>query len=76
MENKMMVGVWVLAFVLSFVSMPLTYKIAGVILSIFFIVAITYMAHKNNRLSKTNLIINLIIIGWDASILYSLLMAR
>jgi len=76
MENQMMIGVWVLALVMSFVPMPHTYKIIGVILSIFLIVAVTYIAHKNNRLPRTNLIINLLIIGWDAAILYQLLSAR
>lgn len=69
----MMMGVWILALAMSIVPMPITYKIIGVIVSIFFIVALTYTAHRNNRLPKTNLVINLVIIVWDAVILYQLL---
>lgn len=76
MENIMMIGVWVLALVISFVPMSLTYKVTGITVSIMLIAAVTYMAHRNNRLSKTNLVINLIIIGWDIVIVYSALTAK
>lgn len=76
MENQMMIAVWIIALLISFVSMPLQYKIIGIIISIILIALYTYNAQRNNRLSKTNLVINLIVIGWDLSILYSALSSR
>lgn len=76
MENIMMIGVWVLAFVISFVPMSLTYKVTGITVSIMLIAAVTYMLHRKKLLSKTNLVINLIIIGWDIAIVYSALTAK
>ncbi len=76
MENKLMIGVWILAFLISFVPMSATYKITGVALSVVLIAISTYMAYEGKRLSKTNLVINLIIIGWDIAIVYSALSAK
>lgn len=71
-----MIGVWILAFLISFVPMSATYKITGVALSIGLIAISTYMAYEGKRLSKTNLVINLIIIGWDIAIVYGALSAK
>ncbi len=76
MENQLTIGVWILAILISFVPMPMTYKIIGIVLSIILIATITYLAHRNHRLTTTNLIINLIIIGWDLATLYSALAVR
>ena len=70
MENVMTIAVWVIALVVSFVPMPLAYKLTGITISIMLIVWITYQAKRANRLPTTNLIINLLIIGWDVAILY------
>jgi len=73
MENQAMIAVWVIAILISFVPMPLMYKIIGIIVSIILIAWVTYMAHRNNRLTTTTLIINLLIIGWDLAIIYQAL---
>lgn len=73
MENQVIVAVWVIAILVSFVPMPLMYKIIGIIVSIVLIAWVTYMAHRNNRLTTTTLIINLLIIGWDLAIIYQAL---
>lgn len=70
MENQMTIVVWVIAILVSFVPMPLLYKIIGIIVSIILIAWITYTAHRNNRLTTTTLIINLLIIGWDLAIVF------
>ncbi len=70
MENQMVIAVWVIAILVSFVPMPLMYKIIGIVVSVILIAAYTYIASRNHRLSKTSLVINLIIIGWDLSIVY------
>lgn len=73
MENVMTIAVWVIAIAISFVPMPLAYKVTGIAISIMLIAWITYQAKRANRLSTVNLIINLLIIGWDAAILYGAL---
>jgi hypothetical protein len=70
MENQMTIVVWVIAILVSFVPMPLTYKIIGIIVSIALIAAITYRLHRTNRLSTTTLVVNLLIIGWDLAVVY------
>ena len=70
MENQMTVVVWIIAILVSFVPMPLLYKIIGIVVSIILIALITYRAHKNNRLPTTTLVINLLIIGWDLAVVY------
>ncbi len=76
MENQMTIVVWVIAILVSFVPMPLLYKIIGIIISIILIAAVTYIARRNNRLSTTTLVINLLIIGWDLAIVYMALAPR
>lgn len=76
MENQLMIGVWIISILISFVSMPLMYKIIGIIVSIILIAAYIAMAQRNNRLSKTSLVINLLIIGWDLAVLYSLMSVK
>lgn len=66
----MTIVVWIIAILVSFVPMPLTYKIIGIIVSIILIALVTYMLKRTNRLSTTNLIINLLIIGWDVAVVY------
>lgn len=68
-----MIGVWIITLLISFISMPLIYKIFGIIVSIALIAAYIFIASRNNRLSKTSLVINLIIIGWDLAIVYGAL---
>ncbi len=70
MENQAMIAVWAIAILVSFVPMSLMYKIIGIIVSIILIAWITYTAHRNNRLTTTTLIINLLIIGWDLAIVF------
>jgi len=70
MEGEMTIVVWIIAILVSFVPMPLTYKIIGIIVSIILIALVTYMLKRTNRLSTTNLIINLLIIGWDVAVVY------
>jgi hypothetical protein len=70
MDNQMTIAVWIIAILVSFVPMPLMYKIIGIIVSIALIAAITYRAHRNNRLTSTTLVINLLIIGWDLAVVY------
>lgn len=72
----MIIGVWILAILISFVPMPVTYKIIAIIASIVLIAASTYLSKRNGRLTTTTLIINLIIIGWDLAVLYSMLAVR
>lgn len=76
MENQMIIGVWIIAILVSFVPMPLMYKIIGIVVSIILIAASTYMAYRNNRLSTMTLVINLLIIGWDAAVVYMAVSAR
>ena len=76
MENQMIIGVWIIAILVSFVPMPLLYKIIGIVVSIILIAASTYMAYRNNRLSTMTLVINLLIIGWDAAVVYMAVSAR
>ena len=76
MENLMIMGVWVLAILITFVSIPVQYKIIGIIVSIVLIAVSTYIARRNNRLSTTSLLMNLIIIGWDLAMLYSIVSVR
>ncbi len=76
MENQMTIAVWVIAILVSFVPMPVTYKIIGIIVSIILIAAITYIAHRNNRLTAMTLVINLLIIGWDLAVVYMALSVR
>ena len=76
MENQMIIGVWIIALLVSFVPMPLMYKIIGIVVSIILIAASTYMAYRNNRLSTMTLVINLLIIGWDAAVVYMAVSAR
>ncbi len=70
MENQITIAVWVIAILVSFVPMPLMYKIIGIIACIILIAWMTYMAHRNNRLSALSLVINLLIIGWDLAVVY------
>ena len=70
MESQMTIVVWVIAILVSFVPMPLLYKIIGIVVSIILIAAVTYIARRNNRLSTTTLVINLLIIGWDLAVVY------
>jgi uncharacterized membrane protein len=72
----MTIVVWIIAILVSFVPMPLLYKIIGIIASIILIAVITYRAHRNNRLSTMALVVNLIIIGWDLAVVYMALSAR
>jgi hypothetical protein len=76
MESQMTIVVWVIAILVSFVPMPFLYKIIGIVVSIILIAAVTYIARRNNRLSTTALVINLLIIGWDLAIVYMALSAR
>jgi hypothetical protein len=76
MENQMTIVVWVIAILISFVPMPLLYKIIGIVASIVLIAWVTYIAHRNNRLSTMTLVINLVIIGWDLAVLYGASSAR
>ena len=76
MENQMMIGVWIIAILVSFVPMPVLYKIIGIVVSIVFIAVSTSLARRNNRLTTTSLVINLIVIGWDLAVLYSVLSVR
>lgn len=76
MENQMTVVVWIIAILVSFVPMPLLYKIIGIIVSVVLIAWVTYIAHRNNRLSALTLVINLLIIGWDLAVVYMALSAR
>ena len=76
MENQMIIGVWIIAILVSFVPMPLMYKIIGIVVSIILIAASTYMAYRNNRLSTMTLVINLLIIGWDSAVVYMAISAR
>jgi uncharacterized membrane protein len=76
MENQMIIGVWIIAILVSFVPMPLMYKIIGIVVSIILIAASTYMAYRNNRLSTMTLVINLLIIGWDSAVVYMAVTAR
>jgi uncharacterized membrane protein len=73
MENQMTIAVWIIAILVSFVPMPFNYKIIGIIISIVLIAWITYQAKRNNRLTTTNLVINLLIIGWDLAIVFQAL---
>lgn len=73
MENLMTIGVWVIAIAISFVPMPVMYKIIGIVVSIILIAIVTYMLKRSNRLSTMSLIINLIIIGWDLAVVYQTL---
>lgn len=73
MENMMMTAVWIIAILINFFPMPLTYKIIGIIISIVLIAAYTYIAHRNNRLNKMTLVINLVVIGWDLAVVYGAL---
>lgn len=66
----MIVVTWIIAVIVAFVPMPFMYKIIGIIISIILIAVYTYIASSNHRLSKTNLVINLIIIGWDLAEVY------
>lgn len=70
MENQLIIGVWILAIFISFVPMPVMYKIAAIVASIILIALATYIAKRNNRLSTMNLVINLIIIGWDMAVVF------
>ena len=72
----MMIGVWIIAILVSFVPMPVLYKIIGIVVSIVFIAVSTSLARRNNRLTTTSLVINLIVIGWDLAVLYSVLSVR
>lgn len=72
MENRLMIGVWIISLLISFVPMQLMYKIIGIIVSIILIAVYTAMAQQKNRLSKTSLVLNLLIIGWDLAVLYNL----
>lgn len=72
----MTIVVWVIAILISFVPMPLLYKIIGIVASIVLIAWVTYIAHRNNRLSTMTLVINLVIIGWDLAVLYGASSAR
>lgn len=76
MEGEMTIVVWIIAILISFVPMPLLYKIIGIIASIVLIAWVTYIAHRNNRLSTMTLVINLVIIGWDLAVLYGASSAR
>lgn len=70
MENMMTIAVWVIAILVSFVPMPLIYKVVGIIVSILLIIWITYFAYRSNRLTTMTLVINLLIIGWDLAVVY------
>ena len=66
----MTIVVWIIAILVSFVPMPLLYKIIGIVVSIILIALVTYMLKRSNRLSTTTLVINLLIIGWDLAVVY------
>jgi uncharacterized membrane protein len=70
MENQLTIAVWIIAILVSFVPMPFTYKIIGIIISIILISIVTYMLKRRNRLTTMNLVINLLIIGWDLAIVF------
>ncbi len=72
----MMTAVWIIAILIFLVPMPLMYKIIGIIVSIILIAAYTYIAYRNNRLSKTTLIINLVVIGWDLAVVFGAVSGR
>lgn len=76
MENQLVIALWIIAIAVSFIPMPLMFKIIGVILSIILIAIYIVIAKRDNQLSTTSLIINLLIIGWDLAVLYGLLTAR
>jgi len=76
MENQMMIGVWIISLLMSFIPMSLTYKIVGTVICIALIAGYIIIASRNNRLSKVSLIINLIIIGWDLAVLYTMVSVR
>jgi len=72
----MMIGVWIISLLMSFIPMSLTYKIVGTVICIALIAGYIIIASRNNRLSKVSLIINLIIIGWDLAVLYTMVSVR
>jgi len=76
MENQLMIGVWIITILISFVPMPLIYKIFGIIMSIILIALYIILARRNNRLSTMSLVLNLIVIGWDLAIVYMALSNR
>ncbi len=73
MENQMTIAVWIIAILVSFVPMSVTYKIIGIIVSIILIALVTYKLKRSNRLAPMTLVVNLLIIGWDLAVVYTAL---
>jgi hypothetical protein len=69
MENIMSIAVLMIAIAISFVPMPFTYKIIGIVMSIILIALVTYLLYQAKRLPMLMLVINLITIGWELAIL-------
>ncbi len=76
MESQMIIAVWIIAILVSFIPMPFEYKIIGIIVSVVLIAISTYISHRKNTLTPMTLIINLLIIGWDLAIVYMAVSAR
>ena len=72
----MIIAVWIIAILVSFIPMPFEYKIIGIIVSVVLIAISTYISHRKNTLTPMTLIINLLIIGWDLAIVYMAVSAR
>lgn len=69
----MTIAVWIIAILVSFVPMSVTYKIIGIIVSIILIALVTYKLKRSNRLAPMTLVVNLLIIGWDLAVVYTAL---
>jgi hypothetical protein len=76
MENQMMIGVWIITVLITFIPMPLMYKIIGIVVSIALIAAYIVIARRNSRLSTMSLVISLLVIGWDLAVVYIALSNR